>query len=112
MARVLVPAMMLVLVVTIALSVRAAPLANADPALAPWFQSLHNSEGASCCSLADCRVTDLRIGRDGYEALIGGQWRGVPPATVLEHVDNPTGRAVACYRPVLGILCFVRPAES
>ena len=120
MARVLVPAMMLVLVVTIALSVRAAPPANADPALAPWFQSLRQpGTGESCCSLADCRPAEYRQTRNGYEAWIDGRfgvspgmWVPVPEDKILQRIDNPTGRAVACYTPVLGILCFVRPAES
>ncbi len=39
----------------------AAPPENADPALAPWFQSLRQPEtGMSCCDIADCRPTEYR----------------------------------------------------
>ncbi len=34
------------------------PPENADPTLAPWFQSLSiPGTGISCCSIADCRPT-------------------------------------------------------
>jgi hypothetical protein len=91
---------------------RAAPPENADPALAPWFQSLQAPNGSSCCSIADCRMTDYRTNKSGYEALIEGRWMTVPRDRVLDRVSNPTGRAVVCYLPGMGILCFVRPAES
>ncbi len=98
----------------------AAPPEGADPALAPWFQSLRQpGTGGGCCSLADCRPTEYRPTPNGYEAWIDGRfsvspgmWVPVPEDKILQRIDNPTGQAVACYTPVLGILCFVRPAES
>jgi len=33
----------------------------------------------------------------------------VPDDEILWRRDNPTGDAVACYQPILGILCFVPP---
>ncbi|HUZ75824.1 MAG TPA: hypothetical protein VMU87_22785 [Stellaceae bacterium] len=91
----------------------ARPPANADPALAPWYQSLRQpGTQVSCCSLADCRPTDYRTGANGYEAYIEGSWVAVPPDKVLRRVDNPTGRAVVCYLPGWGILCFVTPDEA
>jgi hypothetical protein len=99
----------------LALSVAAiaAPPIDVDPSLAPWFQSLRQpGTGVSCCSIADCRMTDYRTTRSGYEALVGRKWLKVPPGRVLEHTTNPTGRAIVCYLPGTGILCFVRPAES
>ena len=93
-------------------AVHAAPPENADPALAPWFQSLQAPNGTSCCSNADCRVTDYRTSAAGYEALIDNRWIAVPRDRVLDHVSNPTGRAVVCYLPAMGILCFVRPSET
>jgi hypothetical protein len=90
----------------------ASPPDNADPELAPWFQSLRAPNGSSCCSIADCRTTDYRTNGMGYEALIDGRWVTVPPERVLDHIANPTGRAVVCYAPALGILCFVRPDET
>jgi len=94
-------------------TVSAAPPENADPSLAPWFQSLRQpGTGISCCSLADCRVTEYRTDAVGYEALIDNKWLAVPQERVLEHISNPTGRAIVCYHPGTGILCFVRPSET
>ncbi len=91
---------------------RAQPPENSDPELAPWFQGLRAPNGSSCCSIADCRITDYRTDGSNYEALIEGRWLLVPPERVLDHIPNPTGRAVVCYAPALGILCFVRPDET
>lgn len=91
----------------------AEPPDNADPALGPWFQSLHQpGTGVSCCSIADCRLTEYRSDADGYEALIAGKWLTVPAERILQKIENPTGRAVVCYLPGRGILCFVRPSET
>ncbi|HEY6434743.1 MAG TPA: hypothetical protein VIZ17_22440 [Acetobacteraceae bacterium] len=91
----------------------ARPPANADPALGPWFRSLMQpGTGISCCSEADCRRTDYRINGDHYEAMIQGTWQKVPNEAVLQRVDNPTGSAVVCWTPTLGIMCFVRGPEA
>ena len=91
----------------------AQPPDNADPSLAPWFQGLRQpGTGISCCSIADCRATEYRTNAEGYEALIDGAWLPVPPDKVLHRVDNPIGRAVVCYMPGRGILCFVTPDEA
>jgi hypothetical protein len=90
----------------------AKPPAGTDYSLAPWFESLRQpGTGVSCCALADCRTTDYRTEGDHYEALIDNKWVIVPPEKVLNRVDNPTGRAVVCYTPALGIMCFVRASE-
>jgi hypothetical protein len=92
---------------------RGEPPEGADPSLAPWFQSLRQpGTGVSCCSIADCRQTDYRTNGDAYEALIDGEWLVVPSEKVLHRVDNPTGRAVVCYLPGRGIMCFVTPDET
>ncbi len=84
-----------------------------DPVLGPWFRSLMQpGTGASCCAEADCRQTDFRINGDHYEAWIDGRWEPVPPQAVLKRTDNPTGRAVVCSIPTLGIICFVRGPET
>ena len=89
------------------------PPPNADPALAPWFHSLMQpGTGISCCSEADCRRTDFRINGDHYEAMIQGVWQRVPNSSVLRRSDNPTGSAVVCWTPALGIMCFVRGPET
>ncbi|HLG89635.1 MAG TPA: hypothetical protein VKZ79_20840 [Alphaproteobacteria bacterium] len=98
----------------------ARPPENADPALAPWFEGLHQPHtGISCCSIADCRPTDYREVPNGYEVLIDDrfglsppQWQSVPPEKILDHIGNPTGRAVVCFTPAAGIMCFVRPPEA
>jgi hypothetical protein len=92
---------------------QAAPPENADPALAPWFQSLRQPEtGISCCSIADCRPTEYRTVDDGYEVWVNNQWLPVPPRTILQRADNPVGRAVVCWTPQRGIMCFVRGTEA
>jgi hypothetical protein len=89
-----------------------APPDGADPSLAPWFQGLRQpGTGISCCSIADCRTTDYRTRMDGYEVLIDDRWVSVPWEKVLQHMTNPTGRAVVCWTPQRGVLCFVRPDE-
>lgn len=98
----------------------AAPPEGFDPALVPWFESLRQpGTGAGCCSIADCRTAEFRQDRDGYEVLIDGRWKlsvpfwlRVPPNRIIDRTDNPTNRAVVCFTPEAGILCFVRPAES
>ena len=92
---------------------KAEPPPNADPALAPWFQSLKQPDtGVSCCSIADCRRTDSRVAGDHYEVMIDGQWRAVPQSAVVEREDNPTGRAVVCYTPARGIMCFIKAPDA
>jgi hypothetical protein len=96
----------------------ARPPENADPALAPWFESLRAADGGSCCSEADCRPVEYRITDNHYEALIGREfdidpayWVQVPPERILKQTGNPIGRAVACWLPYAGILCFVLPSQ-
>ena len=91
----------------------ARPPPDADMSLAPWFQSLRQpGTGASCCSLADCRQADYRVQDGHYEAFVDGSWRKVPPETVLQRSDNPTGRAVVCYTPYRGVMCFIKGPET
>jgi hypothetical protein len=96
-----------------ALPAPAAPPENADPALAPWFQSLRQPEtGMSCCDIADCRPTEYRTVGDSYEAWVDNKWMAVPARRVLQRADNPVGRAVVCWTPQRGIMCFVRGTET
>jgi hypothetical protein len=89
------------------------PPPDADMSLAPWFRSLQQpGSGMSCCSVADCRQTDFRINGGRYQAKIDGIWRDVPAGTILKRSDNPTGRAVVCYTPRLGIICFIKGPET
>ena len=91
----------------------AAPPDDADPKLAPWFNNLRQPwTNALCCSMADCRPAPSRGRGDHYETFVGGEWRAVPEDKVLLRSDNPTGRAVVCWTPTAGILCFVPAPES
>ncbi len=94
-------------------SAEARPPKNADMSLAPWFHSLRQpGTGASCCSIADCRQTDFRIKGGHYQAKVNGHWKTVPKHTILSRTDNPTGRAVVCYTPYVGIMCFIKGPEA
>lgn len=89
------------------------PPPGADMSLAPWFQGLRQpGTGMSCCSISDCRQTDFRTNGSHYEAMIDGRWLAIPPDKILDRTDNPTGRAVVCYTPTLGIMCFIRGPET
>ena len=91
----------------------AAPPPDADPALSPWFRGLQAPDtGQSCCSITDCRPTETRTRDNHYEVLIGDRWLMVPPEKILSRSDNPTGRAVVCWTPSLGIMCFVHGPEG
>lgn len=92
----------------------AAPPANADPSLAPFFESLKQpGTGVSCCSIADCRPAEYRLSDNGYEALLDTKWVRVPDDRVLHGRDNPTGHAILCRSPISGtILCFVPASET
>ena len=105
--------------ILISCTAKAAPPENADPAMGPWFRSLMRPDAPtqSCCSEADCRVTEYRNIHGYFEALIDERftpyappgWTFVPPEKVVRNAGNPLGKAVACWTPSAGILCFVFP---
>jgi len=76
----------------------AAPPPNADQSLAPWFNSLKSANGISCCSIADCRNYPVFPSENGYQVLYEGKLLPVPPETISERVDNPTGSYVICIQ--------------
>jgi hypothetical protein len=99
-------------VLNVCLPVLAAPPENADPNLAQWFQGLQQPDtGVSCCSIADCRPVDSRVGPAGYEVFLDDEWQPVPREKILQGKQNPLGRAVVCRSQAMGILCFVRGTE-
>ena len=77
----------------------AAPPENADPRLAPWFQSLKMPyTGMSCCSIADCRNYPVRPAGDHYQVFYDDRWLPVPNEVVSDRTDNPTGDYVTCIQ--------------
>lgn len=99
----------------------AAPPTNADPALAPWFGSLKTANGMSCCGVADCRNFPVTITEHGYSVLYEGNLIPVPPETVSDRTDNPTGAYISCVQPSLWlggvqqgplVLCFFRAPHT
>jgi len=114
---------MFMLASTIAAAVLAAPPTESNGQFAEWFRGLKQPEnGMGCCDISDCRMVEHRVARLGYEALITpgthGQlgvkepmWVAIPHAKIVL-TTNPTGRAVVCWMPGSGVLCFVRPVET
>ena len=91
---------------------RAAPPPDANPDWAPWFQSLERPDvGGSCCSIADCRRVQSRLGTVGYEVLMDDRWVLVPGKRIVQGRENPTGEAVVCARGHV-IICFVPAPEG
>jgi hypothetical protein len=89
------------------------PPEGADQRMAPWFHSLlQPGTGMPCCSIADCRPTDFRSTGNHYEAMINGKWLEVLADKVIHRSENPTGRAIVCWTPVHGILCFIPGPEA
>ncbi len=102
-----------ILCVTFANASLAEPPEHADPALAPWFNSLAAPDGTACCAMADCRPATSRLTADGYEVYIDRTWVTVSWDRVLDKTKNPTGQAIVCMAPRTKIiLCFVRPPDT
>jgi hypothetical protein len=93
---------------------------GADPALAPWYRSLRNpTRHFQCCDLSDCRPTDWRWAAGEVQAWVGDQfgmrpglWVEVPAESIIRQRDNLEGRAVLCWKPSFGVLCFVPGPET
>ena len=85
-----------------------------DPTLHEWYESLKEPGTLyPCCSEADCRPTEYRMGGAGYEIRVNDNWMPVPADKVLVGYTNPVGRAVVCRSPVTGaVLCFVPSNET
>ncbi len=123
-------AAMVVLAIGVALvsTAFAAPPPGGPGPFSDWYRSLQTPSGGSCCDEGDCRPVEAYrsvrvVDEDGpvrfaYEVLVTPashgaavpMWVPVPPGRVLAR-ENPTGKAVACWLPSAGVMCFVRPAE-
>lgn len=101
--------------------------APTDPATSAWFRGLRQpGTGYGCCSEADCRRVEARTDRGRWQFWLRrgegegefrwapdeAAWVDVPPERVLVGEANPTGGAVACWTPTVGVLCFVPPSMS
>lgn len=107
--------------VALLLALSAAAPAGTDPdsARAHWFQSLKDTNGISCCSLADGREVQARIRGDHWQAFIDRKsfgpeapeaWVDVPPEAVLR-VPSLEGFPVAFFYNG-AIHCFVAPSGA
>lgn len=98
------------------------PGTDEESPISQWFQGLHDSDGTSCCSVADCRHLPTRIGRSGFEVQVpklneqyesvGTEWVPVPPDKIIPHKENPTGEPITCWSPGRGVMCFVEGAGT
>jgi hypothetical protein len=115
------------LAIVAASKVQAKPPAGTDPnsPISQWFNSLVDPiNRVGCCGEADCRPTEARQTPAGHwEAVLDpknypdygltdSEWLTVPDDRILRHTENPVGRAVMCWMPGEGILCFVPPYQA
>jgi len=107
-AVVLIPILAIMALIVAAVFVHgahAAPPANADLSMRPWYESLIDPKtGGSCCGEGDCRhypiatYTDDK-GTTHYQVQFNGVWMPVPDDRILDRFDNPTGDVVTCIYP-------------
>ena len=76
-----------------------------------YFKNLMRPDTrTSCCDESDCRFTPARSTPSGWEALTQeGTWVPIPPSKILHDKKSPTGMAILCHLPTVGVLCFVLP---
>lgn len=85
---------------------------DGDDARSSYLGSLVSPQtGGSCCSMLDCLETEWRSGPAGYEALTADGWVAVPAEVVIRNRPHPEGRAVLCWTPTRGVMCFVPGIE-
>lgn len=91
-----------------------------------WFQSLRQPiTGASCCDIADCKITSAEWRQNKPPALAGisgsspepewqwwaevqGQWTAIPRDKELKK-QSPDGEAYVCSGYGRRIYCFIPP---
>jgi hypothetical protein len=63
-----------------------------------WFKGVRSPHGVPCCDIADGHRTTWRGNKEGgYEVPIEGEWRLVPPESIVYNAGNPTGEAIVWY---------------
>lgn len=93
----------------------------AGPAMAHGFTAEENAwlnrqravDGTKCCDENDAHVSpnvEWRIGPAGYQVLIGGVWRDVPPGRLLRinpADPSPWGAAALLFHSNGALWCFM-----
>jgi hypothetical protein len=83
-----------------------------------WFQNLFQpGTDAPCCDVADCKRTIAEWRAGGWWAVVRGEWRSIPRASILKVPRSIDGDAYVCSSestPSVGqlettIYCFVPP---
>ena len=102
----------ILLLMTLSAQAEPPPGTDLNSPLSKWYQGLRQPDGdhVSCCSLADCRPTQIRATKDGYELSHDGSWIPVPPGKIIRDVPNRAGEPVACIMNFGGtpiVLCVV-----
>ena len=76
-----------------------------------WLKNVRSPHGVPCCDVSDGHRTAYDIRSDGYWVTIEGEWRKVPPESIVYNAGNPVGEAVVWYVPQgensYFIRCFV-----
>ncbi len=96
---------------------------DAEQPYADWYDHLTRPDfpNSSCCQgNEDCHEVQWKIGKEGYEALVDGEWIKVPESKVLRNKNNPTGTAVFCYskytspsgNTTFNMFCFIPASET
>lgn len=55
----------------------------------PWYNTLKDRHGTSCCNDRDCRPTHSRMKEGSLEVQVDGEWMKVPPETILTNKNPP-----------------------
>ena len=75
-----------------------------------WFNSLKQpTTGATCCDIADCKLTAADWKNDQWYAEVQGEKTPIPDEKVLKNKQSPDGEAYVCAGYGRKIYCFVPP---
>lgn len=74
-----------------------------------WFRGLKQpTTGATCCDIADCRLTTADWYASGWWAEVQGEVMLIPDEKVLKR-QSPDGEAYVCSGYGRKIYCFIPP---
>lgn len=86
---------------------------NLTPEQKLWFKSVRSPHGVPCCDISDGHRTTWKADpvTGHYWIPLEGEWREVPPETVINNIGNPVGEAVVWYvrqgQDTIYIRCFI-----